>query len=143
MPAELGTFPFPGTSGKAQPVMLGGSVWGIATKSDAPELALQWAKIAASPQVQEEFVFGADGWIPNSIEGIKAAQTTGLTEQQQGFFTGALSSKATPAAAQWPTLEGDKSINQVFAAVASGAKSPADAAEDFDSHLESTLAGDS
>jgi N,N'-diacetylchitobiose transport system substrate-binding protein len=139
--ADLGTFPFPGTSGKAQPVMLGGSDWGIAAKSDDADLALQWVKIAASPDVQDKQVFGNDGWIPNSAEGIKAAQTSGLSEQQRGFFVGALSSKATPAAAQWPTLEGDKSINQVFSAVASGAKTPQAAAKDFDSHLESTLAG--
>ncbi|MFG1923153.1 ABC transporter substrate-binding protein [Cryptosporangium sp. NPDC048952] len=137
---DLGTFPFPGTSGKSQPVMLGGSDWGIATKSDTPELALQWTKIAGSPDIQDQYVFGKDGWIPNSTEAIKAAQTAGLTEQQEGFFAGALTSKATPAAAQWPTVEGDKSINQVFSAVVSGAKSPADAAKDFDAHLGSTLA---
>lgn len=138
--ADLGTFPLPGVSGKAQPVMLGGSDWGIATKSDAPELALQWTKIAASPTVQDKNVFGNDGWIPNSTQGIEAAQPS-LNEQQKGFFTAALTSKATPAAAQWPTLEGDKSINQVFSAVASGAKSPADAGKEFDAHLDSTLAG--
>ncbi|HEX5201493.1 extracellular solute-binding protein [Paractinoplanes rhizophilus] len=138
--ADLGTFPLPGVSGKAQPVMLGGSDWGIATKSDTPELALQWTKIAAGPAVQDKDVFGHDGWIPNSTEGIEAAQAS-LDEQLTGFFTAALNSKATPAAAQWPTLEGDKSINQVFSAVASGAKSPADAGREFDAHLESTLAG--
>jgi N,N'-diacetylchitobiose transport system substrate-binding protein len=137
---DLGTFPLPGVSGKAQPVMLGGSDWGIATKSDTPELALQWVKIAAGPAVQDKFVFGNDGWIPNSTQGIEAAQGS-LDEQQKGFFTAALTSKATPAAAEWPTLEGDKSINQVFSNVVSGAKSPADAAKEFDSHLESTLAG--
>ncbi|MEU4164178.1 extracellular solute-binding protein [Actinoplanes sp. NPDC026670] len=138
---DLGTFPFPGTSGKTQPVMLGGSDWGIAAKSDAHDLALQWVKIAGSPAVQDEFVYGTDGWIPNSTEGIQAAQAKGLTEQQQGFFGGALSSKATPAAAQWSTIEGDKSINNVFAAVASGAKTPEAAGTEFDAHLESTLAG--
>jgi N,N'-diacetylchitobiose transport system substrate-binding protein len=137
---DIGTFPFPGTSGKSQPVMLGGSDWGIATKSDTPDLALQWTRIAASPAMQDKYVFGKDGWIPNSTQGIQAAQP-GLTEQQRGFFAAALSSKATPAAAQWPTIEGDKSINQVFASVASGAKSPADAGKDFDSHLDTTLAG--
>jgi N,N'-diacetylchitobiose transport system substrate-binding protein len=138
--ADLGSFPFPGTSGKAQPVMLGGSDWGIASKSDDAGLALQWVKIAAGPAFQDKFVFGHDGWIPNSAEGIKAAQTAGLSEQQQGFFAGALSSKATPAAAQWPTLEGDKSINQVFSAVVAGSKTPEAAGKEFDSHLESTLA---
>ncbi len=137
---DLGTFPLPGVSGKAQPVMLGGSDWGIATKSDTPELALQWVKIAAGPAVQDKNVFGNDGWIPNSTQGIEAAQPS-LSEQQKGFFTAALTSKATPAAAEWPTLEGDKSINQVFSTVVSGAKSSADAAKEFDSHLESTLAG--
>ncbi|AEV85510.1 yurO-like ABC transporter extracellular-binding protein [Actinoplanes sp. SE50] len=137
---DLGTFPLPGVSGRAQPVMLGGSDWGIATKSDAADLALQWVKIASSPSVQDRYVFGNDGWIPNSTEGIQAAQP-GLKEQQKGFFTAALTSKATPAAAQWPTLEGDKSINQVFATVVSGARSPADAGREFDAHLESTLAG--
>ncbi|GAA0580172.1 extracellular solute-binding protein [Paractinoplanes ferrugineus] len=136
---DLGTFPFPGASGRSQPVMLGGSDWGIAAKSDEPDLALQWVKIAAGPDFQDRYVFGKDGWIPNSTEGIKAAQA-GLDEQQQGFFAGALSSKATPAAAQWPTLEGDKSINQVFAAVVSGAKTPEAAGREFDAHLESTLA---
>ncbi|WP_436532914.1 extracellular solute-binding protein [Actinoplanes sp. HUAS TT8] len=139
-PEDLGTFPLPGVSGKAQPVMLGGSDWGIATKSDTPELALQWVKIAASPTVQDKNVFGNDGWIPNSTQGIEAAQPS-LNEQQKGFFTAALTSKATPAAAQWPTLEGDKSINQVFSNVVSGAKSSADAAKEFDDHLDSTLAG--
>ncbi|GAA2551492.1 extracellular solute-binding protein [Winogradskya consettensis] len=137
--ADLGTFPFPGTSGKNQPVMLGGSDWGIATKSDAQDLALQWTKLAASPAVQDKNVFGNDGWIPNSTEGIQAAQPS-LNEQQQGFFAAALTSKATPAAAQWPTIEGDKSINQVFSAVASGAKTPTDAAKEFDAHLGTTLA---
>jgi N,N'-diacetylchitobiose transport system substrate-binding protein len=140
--ADLGTFPLPGLSGKTQPVMLGGSDWGIAAKSDGRELALRWTKIAASPAVQDADVFGKEGWIPNSSEAIKAAQSSGLTEQQQGFFAAALSSKATPAAAQWPTIEGDKSINQVFSAVVSGAKTPAAAGQDFDSHLDSTLAAD-
>lgn len=138
---DLGTFPFPGTSGKNQPAMLGGSDWGIATKSDAAELALQWVKIAASPAVQDGNVFGNDGWIPNSTEAVAAAQQSGLTEQQQGFFAASLSSKATPAAAQWSTVEGDKSINQVFSAVASGAKAPADAGKEFDAHLDATLNG--
>ncbi|MEU8819069.1 extracellular solute-binding protein [Actinoplanes sp. NPDC048796] len=137
---DLGTFPLPGVSGKNQPVMLGGSVWGIATKSDDQDLALQWAKIAGSPEAQDKWVFGKDGWIPNSTEAIKAAEPA-LKEQQKAFFTAALVSKATPAAAQWPTLEGDKSVNQVFSAVASGAKTPAVAGKEFDAHLGETLAG--
>jgi len=139
--ADLGTFPFPGTSGKTQPVMLGGSDWGIAAKSKNPELALAWAKIAASPDIQNTYVFGKDGWIPNSTQYIKAAQTKGLPPLTAAFFSAALNSKATPAAANWPTIEADHSINQFFSSIASGSKSPADAAKEFDSHIASVLNG--
>ena len=139
--AALGTFPFPGVSGKSQPVMIGGSDWGIAAKSKNPELALAWAKIAASPAIQSTFVYAKDGWIPNSVEAVKAAQGSGMPALTTGFFSAALSSKATPAAASWPTIEGDLSINQFFSSIASGAKSPAAAAKSFDSHIESVLNG--
>ncbi|GAB3256656.1 extracellular solute-binding protein [Kineosporia babensis] len=135
---DLGTFPLPGISGETQPAMLGGSDWGIAAKSDAVDLALAWTKIAVSPQFQDEYVYGKDGWIPNSTEAIEAAQAT-LTEPLKGFYDAALNSKATPAAAQWATIEGDKSINQLFSAIATGAKTPEEAAKEFDAHLADTL----
>ena len=139
--ADLGVFPLPGKSGKTQPVMLGGSDWGIAAKSQNPELALLWVKIAASPDIQNTYVFAKDGWTPNSVEGVKAAQKTGLPPLTAGFFAAALNSKSTPAAANWAVIEGDLSINQFFSSIASGAKSPADAAEGFDSHIDSVLNG--
>ncbi|RYV49802.1 extracellular solute-binding protein [Pengzhenrongella frigida] len=139
--ADLGTFPFPGTSGQSQPVMIGGSDWGIAAKSKNPELALAWTKIAASPEIQNSFVYATDGWIPNSVEAVEAAQGEGMSPLTAGFFAAALNSRATPAAASWPTIEGDLSINEFFAAIASGAQSPADAAKGFDSHIESVLNG--
>jgi N,N'-diacetylchitobiose transport system substrate-binding protein len=121
--------------------MLGGSVWGIATKSQHRDLALQWAKIAGSPQIQKDYVFGVDGWIPNSTQAIEAAQASGLTPQQEGFFAAALNSKATPAAASWPTIEGDKSIAELFGVVASGAKPVDEAAEAMDAHIADVLNG--
>lgn len=138
---DLGVFPFPGKSGKSQPVMLGGSDWGVAVKSQNKDLALLWAKIAGSPKIQNDYVFAKDGWIPNSNEGIKAAQASGLSPQTAGFFAAALRSKATPAAANWQTIENDGNIKQFFQAIATGAKSPATAAKDFDAHLESVLNG--
>ncbi|SFR82769.1 N,N'-diacetylchitobiose transport system substrate-binding protein [Agromyces sp. CF514] len=135
----LGTFPLPGLSGDQQPAMLGGSVWGIAAKTQNHDLALQWAKIAGSPEIQEDYVYGVDGWIPNSVEGIEAAQADGLSPLQAGFFQAALVSKATPGAANWPTIEGDKSIAELFGAIASGAKTAEEAAEEFDAHLADVL----
>ena len=139
--ADLGTFPFPGKSGKTQPVMIGGSDWGIAAKSQNKDLALAWAKIAGSPDIQKSYVFAKDGWIPSSLEYVKAAQTTGLSPLITGFFAAALNSKSTPAAANWSTIEGDLSINQFFTSIASGAQSPADAAKAFDSHIDKVLNG--
>jgi N,N'-diacetylchitobiose transport system substrate-binding protein len=135
---SFGTFPFPGKSGESQPVMLGGSDWGIAAKSTNTDLALQWVKIAASPEIQSDWVYGNDGWIPNSTDGIEAAQST-LGDIDEGFFSAALNSKATPASGNWAALEGDLSINDLFSSVASGSKSPEEAAESFDSTTDSAL----
>jgi N,N'-diacetylchitobiose transport system substrate-binding protein len=139
--ADLGTFAFPGKSGKLQPVMLGGSDWGIAAKSQNKDLALAWTKIAGSPEFQNKYVFGKDGWIPNSTEGIAAAKASGLSPQQTGYFDAAKNSFATPAAPNWSSIEGDRSVNQFFGAVVSGAQTPSAAAKDFDAHMESALNG--
>jgi N,N'-diacetylchitobiose transport system substrate-binding protein len=136
--ADLGTFAMPGVSGSNQPVMLAGSDWGIAAKSKNQDLARVWVKIAASPDIQKNNVVG-DGWIPNSVEGSKAAVDGGtLTELQTAFFTAAQNSKATPASGSWAQLE-DPGMKQFFQSVASGAKSPADAAKSWDDTVNSTL----
>lgn len=136
--SDLGTFPFPGVSGEAQPVMLGGSDWAIPAKSQNSDLALNWVKIAISPEVQQDFVYGVDGWIPNSAEGIAFAQET-LDEVKASFFTAALSSKATPANANWTTIESNKDVNNLFSSIASGSKSVEEAATDFDEAADKTL----
>ncbi|MFV0452835.1 MAG: extracellular solute-binding protein [Propioniciclava sp.] len=137
---DLGTFPFPGDMGETQPVMLGGSDWGIAQKSENMDLALVWIKIAASPAIQADYVFGSDGWIPNSEQGIEAARAKGLKPASEAYFTAALRSKATPAAANWSTIEGDKTMEQFFQSIATGTD-PATAAEEVDAHIESVLNG--
>lgn len=139
--ADLGTFAFPGKSGKSQPVMLGGSDWGIAAKSQNQDLALAWVKIAGSPQFQKDYVFGKDGWIPNSIQGLAAAKASGLKPLQVGYFEAAKNSFATPPAPNWDVIEGDRSINQFFGSVASGSQTPAAAANAFDAHIASVLKG--
>lgn len=136
----IGTFPFPGVSGKNQPVMLGGSDWGVAQKSNQKELALAWIKIAASPTIQHKYVFGTDNWIPNSEQGIKKAEESGLDSIAQGFFTAALISKATPAAANWATIEGDETMEQFFQSVAMDSDLVS-TAKTTDAHIESVLNG--
>jgi N,N'-diacetylchitobiose transport system substrate-binding protein len=136
--ADLGTFPLPGKSGKNQPVMIGGSDWGIAARSANADLALQWVKIAASPFIQATWVVGHDGWIPNSSEAITAAEGN-VSPLKRAFFAAALSSKATPASPNWATVEGTKDVNTLFSSIASGTKSPQDAAHTFDAVIGKTL----
>ncbi|MFC9331822.1 extracellular solute-binding protein [Kitasatospora sp. NPDC057015] len=136
--ADLGTFPLPGKSGKAQPVMLGGSDWGIAAHGANADLALQWTKIAAGPDIQSKWVVGHEGFIPNSIEGIKAA-TASISDLDKAFFDAALNSRATPANPNWTQLEANKDINNLFVAVASGSQSTQEAASTFDSTANKTL----
>ncbi|MGZ4476193.1 MAG: extracellular solute-binding protein [Nocardioides sp.] len=135
--ADLGTFPFPGKSGSTQPVMLAGSDWGIAAKSKNQDLATTWVKIAASQVIQSGPVV-AQGWIPVTTEMIDAAKGS-ADALHQAYFVAAGNSKSTPATAGWATIEGDKAVEQFFADIATGAKSPADAAKGFDDHLDSVL----
>lgn len=138
---KIGTFPIPGISGKNQPALLAGSDWGIPQKSKNHDLALVWSKIAASPTIQNDYVFGQDKWIPNSVEGSAAAVKGGtLVANQTAFFTSAQRSKATPASGNWASLE-DPGMKQFFQTIASGSKSVADAAKAWDATVNSTLNG--
>ncbi|WP_223691718.1 sugar ABC transporter substrate-binding protein [Leifsonia poae] len=138
---KLGSFPLPGASGKNQPALLAGSDWGIAQKSKNQDLALVWSKIAASPKIQNDYVFGNDKWIPNSVEGSKSAVSSGkLDDNQTAFFTAAQNSKATPASGNWAQLE-DPGMKQFFQSIATGSKSVADATKAWDDTVNSTLNG--
>jgi len=137
--ADLGTFPFPGVSGKNQPVMLAGSDWGIAAKSKNPGLAETWVKIAASTSIQQNQIVG-QGWIPVTTQLANTAASS-ASDINKAFFTAAQNSKSTPAAANWSTIEGDGAVQTFFSDVASGAKTPQQAASTFDSHLNSVLNG--
>lgn len=136
---QLGTFPFPSTTaGKTQPVFLGGSDLGVSAKSHNQALALAYLKAATDPGVQASAIVGIDHWIPASTEVIDQAIST-LPVTSQAFFTAAKTSVATPAVAGWATIESDSSINNFFADIATGRKSPADAAKELDAHLDQAL----
>lgn len=136
---DLGSFPLPSEKGTGgQPVMLGGSDWGIATKSDDHELALIWTQIAVSNEIQVEYVFGSNGWVPNSQEAINEVSST-LPAARKGFFDAALNSKATPASPGWAELEGALAPQDLFAAVASGSKTVAEAGAAFDAQVTEAL----
>ncbi|MGW4523787.1 extracellular solute-binding protein [Amycolatopsis sp. NPDC004378] len=136
---RLGTFPFPSaTPGKTQPVFLGGSDLAVAAKSRNQDLALAYLKAATDPAVQRDAIVGIDGWTPISTELIDQV-TPALSPVAGAFATAAKTSVATPATPGWATIESDKSINTFFADIATGRRSIADAAKDFDAHLTEAL----
>ncbi|TDU02276.1 carbohydrate ABC transporter substrate-binding protein (CUT1 family) [Streptomyces sp. 846.5] len=136
---QLGTFPFPGaTAGKTQPVFLGGSDLAIATKSRNQDLALAYLKAAASPAVQTSAIVGIDAWTPVSTQLIDSTKSL-LPDTSAAFTEAAKTSVGTPAAPGWATIESDKSINTFFADIATGRKTVAQAAKDFDAHLDQAL----
>ena len=136
---QIGTFPLPGAApGTTQPVFLGGSDLAIAAKSPNQDLALAYLKAATSVSVQTGAIVGTDGWTPVSTQLID--QTSGsLSATSQAFAAAAKRSVATPATPGWATIESDKSINAFFADIATGRKSVAQAAKDFDAHLDQAL----
>ncbi|GGL02176.1 N,N'-diacetylchitobiose transport system substrate-binding protein [Curtobacterium luteum] len=136
---QIGTFPMPSaTEGKTQPVFLGGSDLGIPSKSQNQELALYYTKILTSKEFQQDQVFGVDGWEPNSTQLLDAVAGD-VDELHKPYFEAASTSRPTPATPGWATIEGDSSFQTMFADVATGRKSPQDAAEGFSEHLTSAL----
>jgi N,N'-diacetylchitobiose transport system substrate-binding protein len=139
MKDQIGTFPFPSaTAGKTQPVFLGGSDLAIAAKSPNQALALAYLKAATSQQVQTASIAGADGWTPVSTQLIDATEGT-RSDVLKAFSTAAKTSATTPATPGWGTIEADNSLRSFFADIATGRKSVAQAAKDFDAHLTQAL----
>jgi N,N'-diacetylchitobiose transport system substrate-binding protein len=136
---QLGTFPFPSRNpGHNQPVFLGGSDLAIAANSHHQDLALAYLSAATDPTVQRDAIVGIDGWTPVSTQIIDQATGT-LPPTASAFLTAAKSSVATPATPGWATVESDKSINDFFGDIATGRKTPSDAAAAFDQHLDQAL----
>lgn len=139
MKDQVGTFPLPGAApGSTQPVFLGGSDLAIAAKSANQDLALAYLKAATSASVQTGAIVGTDGWTPVSTQLIDQSAGS-LSPASQAFAAAAKRSVATPATPGWATIESDKSINSFFADIATGRKSVAQAAKDFDAHLDQAL----
>ncbi|MCH9276656.1 extracellular solute-binding protein [Bifidobacterium amazonense] len=138
---DFGTFAMPAPEGGTQPSMIAGSDWGIAAKSKNQEYAYKWLKIATSDDIQEKYVYGSTGWLPNSTELVqKIMNSSDFPEYKKGFFEAALNSKATPNSPNWTTIEGDQSINELFGTIATGNESVEAAAKDFDQHADEVFA---
>jgi len=135
--SDLSTFAFPSANGSGtQPVLLGGSDWAIPAKSKNQGLALTWAKIAASPDIQAQVA--AAGLIPISTQDVDAALPN-VAAGAQGPWVASKNSTSTPSAVNWSTVESDKTMETLFSTVASGSKSVEDAAKAADTAIASDL----
>ena len=136
---DLGSFPIPSQNGDGtQPVMLGGSDWGIAAKSKNQELALIWVQIATSDEIQVDHVFGGQGLMPNSVENGEKV-TADVPANRVGFFEAALTSRATPASPNWTDIEGAGILKDMFSTIASGKATPEEAAATYDAKANDYL----
>jgi N,N'-diacetylchitobiose transport system substrate-binding protein len=140
---QVGSFPFPSETdpGKNMPNFLGGSDIAIAAKSKNQDLALKFLTMIDSPDIQVDQISTLDGHIPVSQNLIDKASAA-LPDEMKAFYASAKLSISTPATPGWATIESDKSVLDFFSQVASGSKTPAEAASDFDSHLETALNAD-
>jgi N,N'-diacetylchitobiose transport system substrate-binding protein len=137
---HVGSFPFPSKAdpGKNMPNFLGGSDIGIAAKAQHQKAALQFVKYITSDDIQAKQVSEASGHIPISDQLIDTVTAT-LPDEMKAFYQGAKLSISTPATPGWATIESDASETDFFSQVSSGNKSVAQAAADFDKHLDAAL----
>ncbi|WP_164515851.1 extracellular solute-binding protein [Bifidobacterium dolichotidis] len=132
-PEDIATFPMPNVSGGVQPSVMAGSVWAIPAHSNHASLAMKWIESATNDEIQRKWIVNHDGWLPNSEELLhEFLNGKDLSPIQRGFFEAAEHSQAVPAVVGWSTLEGDGSLKNLFATVAEGKSSIAQAAASFD-----------
>jgi N,N'-diacetylchitobiose transport system substrate-binding protein len=138
---KLGTFALPSASGKVdKPLFLGGDVLAIASRSENFDLALDWLKVATSEEIQVDYIVGSDGFGPISRELITRVVSEGLAPPLNvPFFEAAANSVSTPASPGWASVENDGTLDGLFADIATGTRTPEDAANAFAAHLEQAL----
>lgn len=132
---DLGAFCFPSiNAGKCAPVFLGGSDIAVAKNSKHQDWAVAWIK-AMTNTAGQTALQANDGLMPNATNLL----SLGSSGPAAAWYAAAATSSGTPASAGWATIEGDATMENMFSAIASGAKSPMDAAKAADSHLNDVL----
>lgn len=137
---DIGSFAIPGKDGKPQPTFTSGSDWVIPAKTTKSDLALKWVKIAASPDIQENYVFPKQFLNPNTVEGNEEImKSSAMTDSLKGYVDSAKAAVSTPMAAGWLKVEGNKVMENYFSSVASGSSTPQQAGDKTDSQLNELL----
>lgn len=135
---DIGSFAIPTDDGSIQPTFTSGSDWVVPAKSAYGKWALEWIKIATSPEIQKDDVYGK--LLLNPIADEDNAQIAkDAKDSFKGFAEAAKVSVSTPAAPGWLKVEGNKVLNDFFSSVASGTSSPQQAADKADQQLNELL----
>jgi N,N'-diacetylchitobiose transport system substrate-binding protein len=133
--SKFGIFALPGKDGGIAPVFAGGSNIAISEKSQHPELAENLLKIIFSPEYQQ--MLGENGLGPANSQYV---DSLGDDEFAQTMIETAASSKLTPAAPGWASIEAAKVYEELFQKIAEGGDVTA-LAKEFDERITPMLNG--
>jgi N,N'-diacetylchitobiose transport system substrate-binding protein len=126
------------TDGKTAPVFLGGSVLGIAAKSQNQAAALDWLKQLTSDSGQQLLI--SNGWIPSlksAAANIPDTADTKILKVQAA--EAAAGSGFTPNDPRWAGVEANNPIKAMLTKILTGAASIADAAKEADQKINTVL----
>ena len=136
---QVGVMAIPSaTDGKTVPVFLGGSVLGIAAKSQNQAAALDWLKQLTSDSGQQLLI--ANGWIPSLKTAAAAIPDTAATAILHiQAAEAAAGSGFTPNDPRWAGVEANNPIKAMLTKILNGTSSIADAAKEADAAINAVL----
>lgn len=133
---KVAAIPLPGFNGKGMPTFLGGSVLGVAQKSDNKALAAEWIKDFTSTSSMQELL--AKGALPNATNLLDAAAKV---KGNAASANAAKNSWFVPNAPHWADVEKANILQQMLVDIVTGKQSVADATKAADQKITSTLNG--
>jgi N,N'-diacetylchitobiose transport system substrate-binding protein len=136
---QVGVMAIPSTTdGKTVPVFLGGSVLGIAAKSQNQAAALDWLKQLTADSGQQLLI--SNGWIPSlksAAANIPDTADTKILKIQAA--EAAAGSGFTPNDPRWAGVEANNPIKSMLTQILSGQATIADAAKAADDAIDAAL----
>jgi len=136
---QVGVMAIPSaTDGKTVPVFLGGSVLGIAAKSQNQAAALDWLKQLTADSGQQLLI--SNGWIPSlksAAANIPDTADTKILKIQAA--EAAAGSGFTPNDPRWAGVEANNPIKSMLTQILSGQATIADAAKAADDAINAAL----
>ncbi len=136
---QVGVMAIPSaTDGKTVPVFLGGSVLGVAAKSQNQAQAIEWLKQLTADSGQQILI--SNGWIPSLKSAAAAIPDTADTKILKiQAAEAAAGSGFTPNDPRWAGVEANNPIKAMLTKILNGTASIADAAREADQKIDAIL----